>query len=89
MSHSFQTRLQDDAESSDTFISKAVLTLASYTRTVCYKYNKIPVFSIYHLPSWKQIQKWVHFNILFAYCYVMQAVVSVSCLGDKCLSHAK
>ena len=22
-------------------------------------------------------------------CYVMQTVVSVSCLGDKCLSHAK
>ena len=22
-------------------------------------------------------------------CYVMQAVVSASCLGDKCLSHAK
>ena len=24
-----------------------------------------------------------------AYCYVMQAVVCVSCLGDKCLSHAE
>ena len=22
-------------------------------------------------------------------CYVMQAVTSVSCLGDKCISHAK
>ena len=48
MSHSFQNKLQDDAESSDTFINKAVLTLASYTRTVYYKYNRIPVF--YHLP---------------------------------------
>ena len=41
-------KLQDDAESSDTFINKAVLTAASYTRTVYYKYNRIPVF--YHLP---------------------------------------
>ena len=24
-----------------------------------------------------------------SYCYVMQAVLSFSCLGDKCLSHAK
>ena len=24
-------------------------------------------FTVYHLPSWKQIQKWVYFNILFAY----------------------
>ena len=48
MSHSFQNKLQDDAESSDTSINKAVLTLASYTRTVYYKYNRIPVF--YHLP---------------------------------------
>ena len=23
------------------------------------------------------------------YCYVMQAVVCVNCLGDKCLLHAK
>ena len=49
MSYSFKNKLQDDAESSDTFINKAVLTPASYTRTVYYKYNKIPVF--YHLPS--------------------------------------
>ena len=48
MSHSFQNKLQDDAESSDTSINKTVLTLASYTRTVYYKYNRIPVF--YHLP---------------------------------------
>ena len=41
-------KLQDNAESSDTFINKAVLTVASYARTVCYKYNRIPVF--YHLP---------------------------------------
>ena len=41
-------KLQDNAESSDTFINKAVLTVASYTRTVYYKYNRIPVF--YHLP---------------------------------------
>ena len=34
-------KLQDNAESSDTFINKAVLTLASYTRTVYYKYNRI------------------------------------------------
>ena len=32
---------------SDTFINKAVLTVASYTRTVYYKYNRILVF--YHL----------------------------------------
>ena len=41
-------KLQDNAESSDTFINKAVLTVTSYTRTVYYKYNRIPVF--YHLP---------------------------------------
>ena len=41
-------KLQDNAESSDTFINKAVLTVVSYTRTVYYKYNRIPVF--YHLP---------------------------------------
>ena len=39
---------KDNAESNDTFINKAVLTVASYTRTVYYKYNRIPVF--YHLP---------------------------------------
>ena len=47
MSHSFQNKLQDDAESSDTSINKAALTLASYTRIIYYKYNRIPVF--YHL----------------------------------------
>ena len=41
-------KLQDNAESSDTFIKKAVLTAATYTRTVYYKYNRIPAF--YHLP---------------------------------------
>ena len=65
MSHLFQNKLQDDAESSDTFINRAVLTLASYPRTIYYKYNRMLVF--YHLPSQKQIQKWVYFNILFAY----------------------
>ena len=48
MSHSIQNKLQDDAESCDTSVNKAVLTLASCTRTVYYKYNRIPVF--YHLP---------------------------------------
>ena len=67
MSHSFQIKLQDDAESSDTFINKAVLTLASYTGTVYYKYNRIPVF--YHLPFdfMETNSKWVYFNILFVY----------------------
>ena len=40
-------KLQDHPESSDTFINKAVLDVASYTRTIYYKYNRIPVF--YHL----------------------------------------
>ena len=40
-------KLQDNAESSDTFINKAVLTVASYTRTIYYKHNRTPVF--YHL----------------------------------------
>ena len=35
-------------ENSDTFINKAVLTVASYTRTIYYKYNRILIF--YHLP---------------------------------------
>ena len=68
MSHSFQNKLQDNAESSDTFIYKAVLTLASYTRIVYYKYNRIPVF--YHLPfafTETNSKKWVYFNVLFAY----------------------
>ena len=41
-------KLIDNAENSDTFINKAVLTVTSYTRTTYYKYNRIPVF--YHLP---------------------------------------
>ena len=41
-------KLQDNPESSDTFRNKAVLTVSFYTRTVYYKYNRIPVF--YHLP---------------------------------------
>ena len=44
----YSNKLQDNAESSDIFINKAVLTVASYIRTVYYKYNRIPVF--YHLP---------------------------------------
>ena len=39
-------KLQDNAESSDTFINKAVLTVASYTRTIYYKYNRIQSFTI-------------------------------------------
>ena len=60
-------KLQDNAESSDTFTNKAVLTAASYTRTVYYKYNRIPVF--YHLSFafTKQIKKWVYLNILYLY----------------------
>ena len=41
-------KLQNNPENSDAFINKAVLTVASYTRTVYYKCNRIPVF--YHLP---------------------------------------
>ena len=41
-------KLQDNAESGDTFINKAILTVASYTRTIYYKYNRISVF--YHIP---------------------------------------
>ena len=41
-------RLSNNPENSDTFVNKAVLTVASYTRTVYYKYNRILVF--YHLP---------------------------------------
>ena len=41
-------KLQDNAESCDTFINKGVLTVASCTRTIYYKYNRIPVF--YHFP---------------------------------------
>ena len=38
--------LPNNPENSDTFINKAVLIVASYTRTVYYKYNRI----LYHLP---------------------------------------
>ena len=41
-------KLPNNPENSDTFINKAVLTVASYTRTVYYKCNRILVF--YHLP---------------------------------------
>ena len=57
-------KLPNNPENSDTFINKAVLAVASYTRTVYYKYNTILV--LYHLPSWKQIRKWVYLNILFS-----------------------
>ena len=43
-----RNKLQNNPENSDTFINKAVLTVASYTRTAYYKYNRILVF--YHLP---------------------------------------
>ena len=48
MSHSFHKKLQNNGESSDTFIIKVVLTVAFYTRTIYYQYNSMPVF--YHLP---------------------------------------
>ena len=35
-------KLQDDAESSDAFINKTALTVASYARTIYYKFNRIP-----------------------------------------------
>ena len=41
-------KLSINPENSDTFINKAVLTVASYTRTIYDKYNRILVF--YHLP---------------------------------------
>ena len=41
-------KLQDNPEGIATFINKAVLTVAAYTRIIYYKYNRIPVF--YHLP---------------------------------------
>ena len=44
----FANKLPNNPENSDTFINKAVLTVASYTRTVYYKYNRILV--LYHLP---------------------------------------
>ena len=64
MSHSLQINYQITLKNSDTFINKAVLTVASYIRTIYYKYNRILVF--YHLPSWKQIKKLVYLNILFS-----------------------
>ena len=62
--------LPNNPENSDTFINKAVLTVPSYTRTIYYKYNRILV--LYHLPSWKQIRKWVYLNIVF--------MCSINCL---------
>ena len=43
-----QNKLWNNPENSDTFINKTVLPVASYTRTVYYKYNRILVF--HHLP---------------------------------------
>ena len=40
--------LPHNPENSDTFINKAVLTVASFTRMVYYKYNRILV--LYYLP---------------------------------------
>ena len=61
-------KLQNNPENSETFINKAVLTVASYKRTVYYKFNTIPVFYILTLlPLWKQIKKWVYLNILFSF----------------------
>ena len=48
MSHSFHNTLQDNAESSDTFINKAVFDCCFLYKNCYYKYNRIPVF--YHLP---------------------------------------
>ena len=39
-------KLQNNPENSDTFINKAVLTVASYKRTIYYKFNTTPVFYI-------------------------------------------
>ena len=63
MSHSFQNKLQDDAESSDTSINKAVLTLALTQEPFTINTIEFQSFTICHLPSWKQIKKWVYFNI--------------------------
>ena len=60
-------KLQDNAESSDTLINKAVLTVASDTRKELFTINTIEFQSFNHLSSWKQIKKWVYLNILFSY----------------------
>ena len=39
---------RNNSENNDTFINKAALTVASYTRTIYCKYNRILV--LYHLP---------------------------------------
>ena len=40
-------------------------------------------FTIYHLPSWKQIQKWVYFNILFVYVpLIVFLSICLYILGD-------
>ena len=60
-------KLQDNAESSDTFINKAVLTVASYKEPFTINTIEFQSFTIYHLPSQKQIQTWVYLNTLFSY----------------------
>ena len=63
----YESFTSNKLQSSDTFINKAVLTVASYTRTVTINTIEFLSFTIYHLPSWKQIKKWVYLNILFSY----------------------
>ena len=48
MSHSFHNKLQDNAESGETFINKAVFDCCFLYKNGYYKYKRIPVF--YHLP---------------------------------------
>ena len=60
-------KLQNNPENSDTFINKAMLTVASYTRTVYFKYNRILVF--YHLPfafMETNLKNGFYLNILFS-----------------------
>ena len=67
MSHSFKTKLQDNAESIYTSINKAVLTLASIQELFNINTIEFQSFTICHLHSQKQNQKWVYFNILLVY----------------------
>ena len=48
MNHSLHIIYQITLKTVTPFMNKAVLTVASYTRTVYYKYNRILV--LYHLP---------------------------------------
>ena len=78
MSHSFHNKLQDNAESSDTFINEAVLTVASYTRTVYYKYNRIPVF--YLLPF-----AFMETHSKMCLCKHFVCICSINCFLSICL----